>query len=54
MSDKPELAEPRLELTGSRQFTAWLDEQGASLAFTTYQAGKLLPASRTLPAGNRA
>jgi uncharacterized protein (TIGR03032 family) len=29
------------ELTASRQFTAWLAEQKASLAFTTYQAGKL-------------
>jgi len=26
---------------GSRQFPNWLAEQGASLAFTTYQAGKL-------------
>jgi uncharacterized protein (TIGR03032 family) len=34
-------AEPRLELTGSRQFTSWLAEQRASLAFTTYQSGKL-------------
>lgn len=33
--------QPRLELTGSRQFTAWLAEQKASLAFTTYQSGKL-------------
>jgi uncharacterized protein (TIGR03032 family) len=32
---------PRLELTGSRQFTAWLAEQRISLAFTTYQTGKL-------------
>jgi uncharacterized protein (TIGR03032 family) len=28
-------------LTASRQFTAWLAEQKASVAFTTYQAGKL-------------
>ena len=34
-------AEPKLELTGSRQFPNWLAEQGASLAFTTYQAGKV-------------
>ncbi|MEL6479613.1 MAG: TIGR03032 family protein [Pseudomonadota bacterium] len=38
-------AEPRLELRASRLFAAWLadagGEQGASLAFTTYQAGKL-------------
>ncbi|MBE9076943.1 TIGR03032 family protein [Romeria aff. gracilis LEGE 07310] len=32
---------PRLEITGSRQFTAWLAEQPLSLAFTTYQAGKM-------------
>jgi len=32
---------PRLELSGSRQFAAWLAEQRISLAFTTYQAGKL-------------
>lgn len=32
---------PRLELTGSRLFTAWLAQARASLAFTTYQAGKL-------------
>lgn len=30
-----------LELTGSRQFTSWMREQGVSLAFTTYQSGKL-------------
>ena len=33
--------QPRLELTGSRLFTAWLAGARASLAFTTYQAGKL-------------
>jgi len=32
---------PSLEITGSRQFTAWLAEQHLSLAFTTYQAGKV-------------
>lgn len=31
----------KLELTGSRQFNAWLGEQQISLAFTTYQAGKI-------------
>lgn len=30
-----------LELNASRQFTPWLFEQNLSLAFTTYQAGKL-------------
>lgn len=30
-----------LRLTGSRLFTAWLADRKASLAFTTYQAGKL-------------
>ena len=33
--------EPKLELTGSRQFTAWLAQHHVSLAFTTYQTGKL-------------
>ena len=32
---------PKFDLTASRQFTAWLHEQRISLAFTTYQAGKL-------------
>ena len=34
-------AKPSLEITASRQFTSWLAEQTLSLAFTTYQAGKL-------------
>lgn len=34
-------AAPQLELTGSRQLPNWLAEQRVSLAFTTYQAGKL-------------
>lgn len=34
-------ATPVLEISTSRQFTAWLAEQKSSLAFTTYQAGKL-------------
>ncbi|MGF1480666.1 MAG: DUF4915 domain-containing protein [Cyanophyceae cyanobacterium] len=32
---------PSLEITGSRQLSAWLTEQQISLAFTTYQAGKV-------------
>lgn len=32
---------PSLEITSSRQFNAWLYEQNSSLAFTTYQAGKV-------------
>ncbi len=32
---------PQLEITGSRQFPEWLAEQEISLAFTTYQTGKL-------------
>lgn len=32
---------PKLEITASRQFTSWLAEQHLSLAFSTYQAGKL-------------
>ena len=34
-------AKPELELMGSRQFNSWLAEQKLSLAFTTYQSGKL-------------
>jgi uncharacterized protein (TIGR03032 family) len=33
--------EPWIEVTSSRQFPAWLAERRISLAFTTYQAGKL-------------
>jgi uncharacterized protein (TIGR03032 family) len=32
---------PTLELMGSRQLNSWLAEQRVSLAFTTYQSGKL-------------
>jgi uncharacterized protein (TIGR03032 family) len=32
---------PALEISTSRQFMSWLFEQNASLAFTTYQTGKL-------------
>ena len=35
------VAEPWIEVTGSRDFADWLAEQRVSLAFTTYQAGKL-------------
>ena len=31
----------KLELTASRQLPAWMHEQGVSIAFTTYEAGKL-------------
>ncbi|MSP83690.1 MAG: TIGR03032 family protein [Alphaproteobacteria bacterium] len=34
-------AQPKLELTVSRQFTSWMAEHGCSLLFTTYQTGKL-------------
>ena len=33
--------EPKLEMMPSRQFPDWLAEQRTSLAFTTYQAGKV-------------
>lgn len=32
---------PQIDLMGSRQLPNWLAEQGVSLAFTTYQTGKL-------------
>lgn len=34
-------AAPKFEITPSRQFSNWMAEQRLSLAFTTYQAGKL-------------
>ena len=37
----PEGDTPKLEIMGSRQFPNWLGEQKISLAFTTYQSGKL-------------
>lgn len=33
--------EPKFEITTTRHFTSWLAEQRVSLAFTTYQTGKL-------------
>ncbi len=41
MNDTTLPEQPKVELTGSRQFPSWLREQKASLAFTTYQSGKL-------------
>jgi uncharacterized protein (TIGR03032 family) len=46
MSETPSAAtdassEPWVEVTGSPRLTAWLAEQQVSLAFTTYQTGKL-------------
>lgn len=38
---RPSGSIPKLEITGSRQLTAWMAEQRLSLAFTTYQTGKL-------------
>jgi uncharacterized protein (TIGR03032 family) len=37
----PPPTEPFCEVAGSRLFAAWMAEQRISLAFTTYQAGKL-------------
>lgn len=37
----PSTSTSQLEITSSRQFTPWLAEQNLSLAFTTYQAGKV-------------
>ncbi|MSR15423.1 MAG: TIGR03032 family protein [Gammaproteobacteria bacterium] len=41
MADSAPASDPNLEVLTSRQFTAWLHEQGLSLALTTYQSGKL-------------
>ncbi|BBK41487.1 TIGR03032 family protein [Allostella vacuolata] len=37
----PAGADAKLEISGSRLFMPWLAQAGASLAFTTYQAGKV-------------
>ena len=36
-----EEATPKLAISASRQFNSWIAEQGLSIGFTTYQAGKL-------------
>jgi uncharacterized protein (TIGR03032 family) len=41
MIETPTTPAQGLEINASRQFTPWLLEQNLSLAFTTYQAGKL-------------
>ena len=41
MTDQSGARNAGLKLTGSRLFASWLAERRASLAFTTYQAGKL-------------
>jgi uncharacterized protein (TIGR03032 family) len=41
VSPSIEGGQAKLELQGSRQFTSWLAEQNSSLAFTTYQSGKV-------------
>ena len=41
MSEDDKTEDPKLTLAGSRLFSAWLGQQKASLAFTTYQAGKV-------------
>jgi uncharacterized protein (TIGR03032 family) len=40
-SGSPPTPAPALEISASRQFTSWLAEQRLSLAFSTYQTGKL-------------
>lgn len=40
-SDVAPATPPALEIIASRQFNPWLAQQGVSLAFTTYQTGKL-------------
>lgn len=42
---------PKLEINATRQFTRWLAEQETSLAFSTYQTGKLFLIG-TQPSGN--
>ncbi|MCA9150806.1 MAG: TIGR03032 family protein [Planctomycetales bacterium] len=41
MSTQPKKTSDALQLTASPNFPAWLDQVGVSLAFSTYQVGKL-------------
>jgi len=41
MTQSPQTEKPVFKFTSSRQFRDWLAEEKLSLAFTTYQAGKL-------------
>lgn len=51
VNDVPADGQIWLEVVGSPHFSAWLAEQNLSLAFTTYQLGKLFVVGRK--AGNR-
>jgi uncharacterized protein (TIGR03032 family) len=42
-------SQPWIEVLGSRRSASWLAEQNVSLAFTTYQAGKLFLVGRQGP-----
>jgi hypothetical protein len=44
-------AEPWVEVSASRDLPGWLAEQGISLAFSTYQAGKLFLIGRSPQGG---
>ena len=44
-------SEPWIEVTASREFPAWMGDHDVSLAFTTYQSGKLFLLGRK-PQGN--
>ncbi len=41
IADCEKIAKPKLEISASRQLPGWLAEERLSLAFTTYQAGRL-------------
>jgi uncharacterized protein (TIGR03032 family) len=51
MPDTSQTVSPALEIRASRQFMSWMHEQNTSLAFSTYQAGKLFLIG-TKPDGN--
>ena len=47
----PVAADPWLQVQGSRHFLDWLAELRVSLAFSTYQTGKLFFVGRKLDSG---
>src|SRR4051812_43582084 len=52
-SQPPSAEEPWVDVQASRRFAGWLADQQVSLAFTTYQTGKLCLLGRK-PDGNLA
>jgi len=53
MATPPTALEEKFALTSSRHFPDWLGRMGASLVFTTYQAGKVFFINSASSTGRR-